>query len=198
MKTKSASKSPKKKKTKSVQQEDLDLIRYFKQRNEGEELVEKIFSMLMERQDAINQQLDKIEKRYIQQLDEKNRLIEESTQNALQRMEGKKRHIEEVGSKVNQQFINNIYRSDDEYEEDSNTGSKRRRKKKGGSSALGADTAVIEMFIKKGYAIHGAIVGNNFTDTEKQEILQAGLFLIEQYGKSFVLNTPDGFVPKKV
>ena len=189
---------PKKKKTKSIQPEDPYLISFFKQRNDSNELVEKIFSMLMERQDAINQQLDKIEKRYIQQLDEKNRLIEESTQNALQRMEGKKRQIEESDSKINQHFLNNIYRSDDENEEDSNTGSKRRRKKKSGSSALGADTTVIEMFIKKGYDIHGAIVGNNFTDEEKQEILQAGFFLIEQYGQSFILNTPDGFVPKKV
>ena len=201
MKTEDTSKPPKKKKTSAkpdIQSEDPNVISFFQQKDQSDLMADKIFSLLIDRQESINRQLERIEENYNRQNEEKKRRIEESTQHALQRMEKNNQRLEELGSRISNQLINNYkYKSDEEQEEDSSTGSKNRRKpKKNKSGSFGADDAVIKLFREKGYVIHGAIVGNSFSDAEKQEILQAGFFLIEQYGKSFVLNAPDGFEPK--
>jgi len=181
-------------KKENIQSEDPHVTSFFQQKDLSEELVDKIFSLMLARQDTINQQLENAEKRYTRQIEEQNRLMEASTQNALQRMEMKNQQLEEIGFKISNQLINNYkYRPDEEQQESSEKGKKTRKKNQ---SAFGENNAVIEMFRKKGYTIHGAIVGNNFSDEEKKEIMQAGLFLIEQYGKSFVLNAPEEFVPR--
>ena len=181
-------------KKENIQQEDPHVTSFFQQKDLSDELVDKIFTLMLARQDTINQQLESAEKRYTRQIEEQNRLMEESTQNALKRMEIKNQQLEEIGSKISNRLINNYkYRPDEEQQESTDNRKKTRKKN---LSAFGENDTVIEMFRQKGYTIHGAIVGNNFSEEEKKEIMQAGFFLIEQYGKSFVLNVPEEFVPR--
>jgi len=198
MKAKTSSKPAKrKKKAEVVQLDEATIIRYFQQNEYGNELVEKLFSTLIKKQQLTNRQIEESERKYNQQVEANNRLIEESTQKFLQQREGKNRQLEVIDAKISQQLTNNKYRSGNDEDLDSGK-SQKNKKANSGSSALAVDDAVIKLFRKKGYAIHGAIVGNDFTDAEKQEIFKAGFFLIEQYGKSFILNIPDEFVPKKI
>jgi len=59
-------------------------------------------------------------------------------------------------------------------------------------------TSFFKLCREKGWKIHGAIVGSQFTEEEKQEILKAGFFLIGKYGDSYILDITSDFSPKNL
>jgi hypothetical protein len=45
--------------------------------------------------------------------------------------------------------------------------------------------------------IHGAIMGKSVSEADRKEVLDAGLFLIEQSGDGIAINTPKEFAPRE-
>jgi len=62
----------------------------------SDELIEKIFTALYERQESINKQMDEGERKYFQRLEESKRIFEESERKFFDRLEEKKRHLDET------------------------------------------------------------------------------------------------------
>ena len=61
-----------------------------------DELIERIWKTLHERQQSINRQMDESEKKYYQKLQENKRILEESEKRFFDQLIDKKRHLDET------------------------------------------------------------------------------------------------------
>jgi len=154
----------------------------------SDELIDKLWNTLFEKQQEISKQLDESEKKYQRQIEINNRLMEESENKFFQRMQERNRLI-----MVNK---DNDEPEDSEDEEDEKSG--QRRKKRQNKKETFFDSPIIKAFKEKGWKMHCAVTGENFTPEEKKVILEAGFFLIEKYGNSFLLDIPENFNPREI
>jgi len=104
MKAKTVPKSHKKKKppvkrakNTEVPQQDDDpvMLNYLRQNLQSNELIEKLWLTMIEKQRIINRQMEESEKKFNQRLEESNRLIEESGKKVFQKIEEKNRLLKE-------------------------------------------------------------------------------------------------------
>jgi hypothetical protein len=103
MKIKTAPKSYKKKKppvkpsknTTIPQNDDPIMMNYLRQNLLSNELIERLWYTLVEKQREISRQMEESEKKFNQRLEETNRLIEESGKKVFLRMEEKNRLVKE-------------------------------------------------------------------------------------------------------
>jgi hypothetical protein len=84
----------------------------------SDEFVDKIWSIIYEKQESINQQMEESERKYNLQLEENKNLIEESEKKFFLRMEEKSRHLVEVDSKINKQLEENRTKPHEEPQEE--------------------------------------------------------------------------------
>ena len=61
-----------------------------------DELIEKIWKALHEKQKSINKQMDESERKYYQRLEENKRILDESERKFLDQLNDKKRHLDET------------------------------------------------------------------------------------------------------
>jgi hypothetical protein len=84
---------PQSKSAKTIRQEDV--MDYFRQNPLSIELIDKILSTLLERQQTINRQLDESEKKLNLHVEESNRIINENEKIFFREMDEKKQQIED-------------------------------------------------------------------------------------------------------
>jgi hypothetical protein len=276
MKTKVAPKSSKKSKpreksdkTQTVRHEDEIVLKFLRQNSLSVELIDKLWSTLLEKQQTISHQIEESEKKYNRRLEQSNQLIRKSENKFFSKMEEKKQYltdnavnteIEEddeeykktgKGSKKTKQSVNKksvkTARSGelDEYTacseiikrfnelrlyfDDITLGGRRILDNNGKTKAefniilenLQCLTVVetianpnkkdIERFInsleilrehrnkyKDHRKIYGAIIGDQLESAEKQAILEKGIYLFEESGRTVKSETPDHFVPLEI
>jgi hypothetical protein len=85
---------PKTKSTVTIRQEDV--MNYLRDSHLSVELIDKLLSTLMERQELINRQLDESEKKYNLRVEESNRLFNENEKIFFRKMDEKKQQIENI------------------------------------------------------------------------------------------------------
>jgi len=151
----------------------------------SDDIIDKLWLTLIKKQQEIKRQLEESEKKFYLQMEANNRLMEESEKKFFQKMEAKNRQILE-----NKNSEEESKKEDDEI----NNTKQRTRNKKTGLM----DSSFTKILKEKGWKMHGVIAGSQFTDEEKQTILNAGFFVIEKYGDSYVLDVPDDFIPKEL
>jgi hypothetical protein len=267
MKTKVAPKSSKKPQaksanTKTVRNEDEIVLNYLRQNSLSVELIDKLWSTLLEKQQTISQQIEESEKKYNRRMEESNQLIRKSENKIFSRMNEKKQYFTDNaenteyeergktgrGSKKTKQSVNkkafktaqldeytacsDIIEGFNElrlYFDDITLGERRILDNNGRTKAefniilenlkclIAVETIAnpkkkdVEHFINsleilrehrnkyKDYRkIHGAIIGDDIGSTEKQAILEAGIYLFEESGRSIKLYMPDHFVPLEI
>lgn len=175
----------------------------------SEELVDKIWAALVKNQQLINQQLEEYEIKYNQNVEKNNRLIEESEKKVFREIDEKNRKSKEdiIDPDYNKKTINPDIES--EKKEEPGKPDKRLKNKIKTLKARTYDNPekkenpksssdFFKLCNEKGWVIHGAITGSQFTSEEKKAILEAGFFLIEKYNNSYILDVTDNFVPREL
>jgi len=122
----------------------------------SDELIEKIWQIISERQQSINRQMDEGEKKYFQRMEESKRILEESEKKFFDRLEEKKKHLDETESEFYQRLeANRILFENARYKEEQETG--KRSKKKLLHNIEISDhpvySAIIKLFTERGYKI---------------------------------------------
>jgi len=103
------------KKTPAPHNDDPAMLKYLRQNLQSNELIEKLWLMLIEKQRLISLQMDESERKFNQRVEKNNRLIEESGKKVIHQIEEKNRLLKE-----------NIPIDDNEYNEN---GRKTKQKK---------------------------------------------------------------------
>ena len=240
---------------------------YLRQSHLSVELIDKLLSTLMERQQIINRQLDESEKKYNLRVEESNRIINKNEKIFLKRMDEKKQHLIDYTTEIENEYEElrkaeqnankakqpekiiqrtalrageldkyfvcfEIIRRFNElgyYFDDISPDGRRILDDSGKTKAeLGIileninSLVVVELIAnpkkkdierhinnllilrehrnkyKDKRKIYGAIAGIQFGNEEKQLILESGIYLFEQSGKTIKLDMPDNFFPREL
>jgi len=192
------------------------LINYLKRHYQSNELIDKLWFTLLEKQQSINRQLEESERKYNRRIEENNRIVEASEKKMFKQMEVKNLQVKEYSH-----GYNNEYKP--EYTNDSEDGVKKEKDKKLANKHIQEDISnnlilidvvtnldktdierhinrmiiLREQLDKNGDTrkIHGAIAGVKFSNAEKQSILDAGLIVLKQRGNAMKMDIPDDFIP---
>ena len=123
----------------------------------SDELIEKIWAMLFERQQSINRQMEESEKKFFQRAEESRLLQEKIEKKFFDRLEEREKQLEEIWKKFYQELIaNRIIK--EEYEEAKNYFNKKKRRNKPADYNLEMAehpvySAIIRLFSERGYKI---------------------------------------------
>ncbi|MCL2800228.1 MAG: hypothetical protein FWD28_00535 [Treponema sp.] len=182
----------------------------------GNDLVDKIWSVLLEKQNSINRQLEEYDRRVNLQSELNSRLIEESEKKLFKRIDRRNLEMKEIDHKIKQQLEKNKVKID-EIPEKENKDQGRKRAILGKTNNITVNNysapiaeeneikespaktraSIIKGFKKKGWKVYGAVSGEQLSAEDKKEIKEAGFFVLEKYGSSFVLDGSDDFMPSE-
>jgi len=123
----------------------------------SDELIEKFFTDLFERQESINKQMDEGERKYFQRLEESKRIFEESEKKFFDRLEEKKRHLDETELEYYRRLEANRILLESVREKEEQEIAKRLKKKFKEYKIEMADhpvyAAIIRLFSERGYKL---------------------------------------------
>ncbi|MCL2763693.1 MAG: hypothetical protein FWD40_00230 [Treponema sp.] len=119
-------------------------------------LIEKIWSVILERQGSIKKQLDEIDKKYNRQLEENNRIIEKSEETVYRRIGAKNLELQEIDTRILKQLEENkVKLSEEENDEKNNEKRSKKSKRKNSDFSFKAGhhvfSAIIMFFNEHGY-----------------------------------------------
>jgi len=187
---------------------------YIQQYNKSTELIDKLWSTLLQKQQLINRQLEESEKKYNLRMEENNRITQESEKKLFKRLEVNNLQIKE--------YLKNTENEQEENEDDNGVnkkdGKRLKNKKKNKKTRYiqkervskliiieeisNPDKADIEQHINrikylKGQMeeigddceLQGAIAGSQFSADEQKMIQEASLIILEQFGNDYIKRT---------
>lgn len=136
----------------------------------SDELIDKIWSIFLEKQYAINRQLEESEKKYYQRVEETKRLIKESEDKFFRQMEERNKRIREITT-------------DDKPENDSDDTAKTRRKKRSSLKQSFDDLkkyvfypVIIKHFSDRGYHFDDISLGDRLVfDSKNNSWMKFGI-----------------------
>ena len=124
---------------------------------QSDELINKIFTALYEKQESINRQMDEGERKYFQRLEESKRILEESERKFFDRLEEKKRHLDETEIEFYRRLEANRILFESVREKEEQEAAKRLKKKFHDFKIEMADhpvyAAIIRLFSERGYRL---------------------------------------------
>jgi len=155
-----------------------------------EELIERIWTAIVERQNSLNEQMDKSFKRLNREREEGNKLMEESEKNYFRRVDRKNMEMKELDTRIHRQLEENNLRSEDEIaEEERREKRKLTRKRKNRKirirTSKNETPEIIAEYRHEDYSyIYDAIRESDFEDEEKQALVEAVSAVQQRFTKS--------------
>ena len=123
----------------------------------SDDLIEKIWLAIAEKQQSINRQMDESEKKYFQRVEESKRLLEKTGKKFFYRLDEKKRHLDETETELYRKLEANRILFESTLDKEEQETAKRLKKKLLDYKTEMADhpvySAIIKFFSERGYKL---------------------------------------------
>jgi len=153
-----------------------------------EELIDRIWTAIVERQNSLNEQMDKSFRRLNREREEGNKLTEESEKNYFRRVDRKNMEMKELDTRIHRQLEENNLRSEDDFEyEERRERRKLTRKRKNRKIRINNNESpeIIAEYRHEDYSyIYDAINESDLEDEEKQALVEAVSVVQQRFTKS--------------
>ena len=153
-----------------------------------EELIDRIWTAIVERQNSLNEQMDNSFKRLNREREEGNKLTEESEKNYFRRVDRKNMEMKELDTRIHRQLEENNLRSEDDFEyEERRERRKLTRKRKNRKIRINNNESpeIIAEYRHEDYSyIYDAINESDLEDEEKQALVEAVSVVQQRFTKS--------------
>jgi len=153
-----------------------------------EELIDRIWTAIIERQNSLNEQMDKSFKRLNREREEGNKLTEESEKNYFRRVDRKNMEMKELDTRIHRKLEENNLRSEDDFaDEERRERRKLTRKRKNRKIRISNNESpeIIAEYRHEDYSyIYDAISESDLEDEEKQALMEAVSAVQQRFTKS--------------
>ena len=153
-----------------------------------EELIDRIWTAIIERQNSLNEQMDNSFKRLNREREEGNKLTEESEKNYFRRVDRKNMEMKELDTRIHRKLEENNLRSEDDFaDEERRERRKLTRKRKNRKIRISNNDTpeIIAEYRHEDYSyIYDAISESDLEDEEKQALMEAVSAVQQRFTKS--------------